>query len=810
MTEKVGERHNTVNKRRLTVCGVRQAHSLQRVGFFSADDDERHATVTKRMNRRRGTQMIDRKFHPVIAVGAWAGAVLMLAFIPPSNARLMAKAAESKEKLATFTASIAPSDPFSELNQPNPPKDKKLEFRRGETFVLTIAGSVRQGWHTYPLTRRAPEQSVEQLSKVTVDGGTAFQPIYPVRESEPEWKDDRKDSRALEDVYLEHAYPFYWAQEIYVRPDAPAGKTVELPIRIRAQVCDKSCVWETHDLKVPVTIAAGPPVEPSEGLKKRLAVKQAAPEEVPFPRQFATGSKSVSAQSGGASSGRSAPRGDGETKAEGGLVASVVQAVIGGFVALLTPCVFPMIPITVSFFLKQAERRKPAPALALSGGGGTGIVASIPAPAEEEQAGYPAVVLAGVYSGTIVLILAAGGLLLLGVLQQVIAHYITNFILSGVFLLFALSLLGMYDLTLPSWLQDRTSAGESRGGVVGVFFMALTFSIVSFACVGPIYGGFITLGASDQSLAGRYWKAVPPVLGFSVAFASPFFLLALFPSMLKSMPRAGSWMNSVKVVIGFLELAAAIKFLRTGELVLTKTSSFLTFDVCLGMYVALAFACGLYLLGVYRLPHDHESPESISVPRLGFSLVFLTLGLYMLPGLFKGADGDSQRPRGTIYAWVESFLLPETESRKFSPGDSRSGASRQLVWHHKLSEALAEAKRDNKLVFVDITGIACTNCRLNERDAFPLPEVQKALAQHVLLKLYAEAGVPKRVDQQPGSDETIQLRETVFKTNALPVYALLKPKDDSEYGFTVHREIMGGGNGLITDIPAFVKALSRD
>jgi thiol:disulfide interchange protein DsbD len=216
----------------------------------------------------------------------------------------------------------------------------------------------------------------------------------------------------------------------------------------------------------------------------------------------------------------------------------------------------------------------------------------------------------------------------------------------------------------------------------------------------------------------------------------------------------------------------------------------------------------LYLFGLYRLPHDYEAPETIGVPRMMFGLAFITLGVYLMPGLFKTADGEAQRPRGTVFAWIESFLLPEIDSP--TARGKAPGSSQQLTWHHKLNEALAEAKRDNKLVFVDITGIACKNCRLNERDVFPLPEVQKALSQHVLLKLYAEAGVPAGIDQQPGSDETIRMREEVFQTNALPVYALLKPKEGSKYGFEVFRLITKTGSGLISDVPDFVKSLAKE
>ena len=489
--------------------------------------------------------------------------------------------------------------------------------------------------------------------------------MYPVRESAPQWKDDRKE---LDAVYLEHDKPFTWTQEVYVKPTAAVGQTIKLPIKIRAQVCARQCVWEDQELEAAITIAPGEELAPTAGLKERLAVKPQPPTVVPLPKEFQNVVANVESPptAGLTSLPATMPRMD------VGLLASVVNAIIGGLLSLLTPCVFPMIPITVSYFLKQSEKRKPAPVLA--GATSMGVTAAPSSQTEPEP--HSALLMAAVYSGTIVLILTLGGLLLLGVLQQIIASPITNFALSAVFLFFALSLLGMYDITLPSWLQDQTAMGESKGGLVGAFFMALTFSIVSFACVGPIYGSFITLGASDPSIAGRFSKAVPPVLGFSVAFASPFFLLALFPSLLKSMPRAGSWMNSVKVVLGFLELAAAVKFLRTGELVLTKTSDYFTFDLSLGIYITLSLACGLYLLGLYRLPHDHEAPESIGVLRLMFSLAFITLGVYLTPGLFKSDDGESQRPRGAVFATIESFLLPDAAAQK-APGEKTKGGARR-------------------------------------------------------------------------------------------------------------------------------------
>ena len=201
------------------------------------------------------------------------------------------------------------------------------------------------------------------------------------------------------------------------------------------------------------------------------------------------------------------------------------QGVVWGALSLLTPCVFPMIPITVSYFLKQSEKSaKPA-------------LAAGPAPAPSVKRGYPPVLLAAIYSLTIAVVLTVAGVLLLPLVQQFSQHWATNLVLGGLFVFFALSLFGMYDIVLPSWLGRLTAAGEGRGGVVGVVFMALTFTVISFACVAPFYGGFIALTASAAS-ASDWLKLVLGALAFSVTFALPFFVLALFPFLLKACPRA--------------------------------------------------------------------------------------------------------------------------------------------------------------------------------------------------------------------------------------------------------------------------------
>jgi thiol:disulfide interchange protein DsbD len=639
------------------------------------------------------TVMSTRLDHPAAAACWWAAGVLLLATVP-SPAQL--NGARQPGKQLRFEATVTPADPFSAANSTSGAAEAKVVVQRGETFLVTLRGTLEKGWHTYPITRRAPEQEESsQVSKLTFEG-EGLKPIGPVHESDPEWKAYPDLKTAL----LEHEHPFTWSREIYVEPTAPAGKTVTLTAKVQTQVCDpKKCEPGTWTIPIPVTTSDAPALPVSPELQKRIDAKPAPVAVVPIPEEVRKTLASPAAPSPAAPA--SAP-----PKAPVGLMGTITTAVLGGLVSLLTPCVFPMIPITVSFFLKQSEARSKRATAPVSAGP-SGITSTLPAGQAEAEVsqGASAILMAAVYSATIVIVLTAGGMALMPLLVRISQHYATNFALAAVFLFFALSLLGMYDITLPSWLQDATSSREGQGGLLGVFFMALTFSIISFACVGPIYGGFITLEASSQSAAASYAQWALGPLAFSVAFASPFFLLALFPSLLQSMPRAGSWMNSVKVVMGFLELAAVFKFLRSAELNYFAKSDYFTFDFSLSIYVALSLACGLYLLGLYRLPHDHEAPETIGVPRLLFSLAFLSLAVYLVPGLFKNEDGEPQRPRGDLFSAVESFLLPEAAPASPATAGKGERSTNKLVWHSKLNEALAEAKEKQKLVFIDFTGL---------------------------------------------------------------------------------------------------------
>ncbi|MHB1426218.1 MAG: protein-disulfide reductase DsbD family protein [Gemmataceae bacterium] len=573
---------------------------------------------------------------------------------------LWAQAEQAKH--VAFKVRLEPVDPFSDQNAVS--SESKIEVRRGETFFVTIEGRPEEGWHTYPIVKHTEAQVTAQLSQVRLNDGKDFANLWPLAESEPELKPEEGNPGLI----YEYEKPFTWTMQVLARPEAAPG-TRDLEINLRLQVCDpKGCLTEKQTLTVPVHISMAEAVALSSDVQKLLNEHDEARAKTPE-----RGASASRANLGGttppartdfdwrqyevinSSALQSVSGGDGQT----GLWATLVTAILGGFISLLTPCVFPMIPVTVSFFLKQGERNHHRP-----------------------------LTMAAVYCVTIVAVLTAGGIALVHVLQVISQHWITNVFLTGVFVFFALSLLGMYEIELPSGLANLTGSREGKGGLVGIVFMALTFSIISFACVGPIYGGFITLEASQSSVTGWLQRILGP-LAFAAAFASPFFVLALFPTLLRSMPKSGSWMNSVKVVMGFLELAAAFKFVRAAELNYLASSKYFSFDLVLGIYVALAVACGLYLLNVYRLPHDHEAAESVAVPRLIFGLVFLSFAFYLLPGIFKDDRGRPQKPRGVAYEWISAFLLP----------DERSD------WGTDLQAALARAEREQKPLFIDFTGL---------------------------------------------------------------------------------------------------------
>jgi thiol:disulfide interchange protein DsbD len=396
-----------------------------------------------------------------------------------------------------------------------------------------------------------------------------------------------------------------------------------------------------------------------------------------------------------------------------------------GALSLLTPCVFPMVPITVSFFSNHSSRTRVG-ALRYAALYGLGIMFTFVA------LGMSLAILFG----------AAG-------INKLASNPWVNLAITAVFLAFAMSLLGVFFLQLPTGLLNslnRASSQEKDGSVLGIMLMGLTFSLTSFTCTAPFVGTLLVLASQ-----GNWRWPLVGMLGFSFMFGLPFFLLALLPQLMTQMPRAGGWMNSVKVVMGFLEIGAAMKFLSNADLVwhwniFTRTTVLCIWAGCCFMIVA-------YLLGWFRFDHDSEV-TSISGLRVIFSILFLATGIWLANGLTGHSLGD-----------LDAFLPPPVSD----PGTHSDIATtiREAPWIlNDLATGLTKAKSEGKPVFIDFTGYTCTNCRWMEANIFSKPAIRQDMDRFVKVRLYTDGDGDIYTKQQDYEDKH-------FGTVALPLYALL-------------------------------------
>ncbi len=401
----------------------------------------------------------------------------------------------------------------------------------------------------------------------------------------------------------------------------------------------------------------------------------------------------------------------------------ILLAASMGFLALLTPCVFPMIPITVSFFTQQGETsgKKPiANALVYT----LGIITTF------TLLGF-----------LLAIFLGASGA------NQLASSPWVNLFIGALFIFFALSLFGMYEIQVPEKLRSFSMQQEKRSGYMGILFMALTFTLASFTCTVQFVGLLLVAAAQGQ----WFW----PLLGmivFSTAFALPFFFLAMFPQYLAKLPKSGGWLNAVKVVMGFLVFAVAFKFL--GNVDLVWGLGIFTHNVVLAIWTVSMIFTGIYLLGKIRLPHD--SPvESIGVGRMILSLFFIVFGIYLGTGLLG-------RP---INGTIESYLPPKVESESGIVMTGKDTVVEAQKWFSEMTDAIAEAKRTGKPIFLSFSGYTCTNCHWMDANILSLLEVRNLLEQFVLVKLYTDGGENHREKRQYEIDR--------FGTAAQPFYVIL-------------------------------------
>lgn len=452
----------------------------------------------------------------------------------------------------------------------------------------------------------------------------------------------------------------------------------------------------------------------------------------------------------------------GKSKKDGsnkGLWAIFFIAFLSGFAALLTPCVFPMIPMTVSFFTKQSKTKA------------KGVKNAI------------------IYGISIIVIYLVLGIVVTAVfgadaLNAMATNVWFNLIFFLLLIVFAVSFLGAFEIVLPSNWLNKVDKQADRGGLIGIFFMALALALVSFSCTGPIVGTLLVEAASKGGIA-----PIVGMLGFSLAIALPFALFAAFPGWLNTLPKSGGWLNTVKVVLGFLELALAFKFLSQADLVLQL--HILEREVFIAIWIAIFGTLALYLFGKIRLPHDSPLTH-ISVGRLSLGLIVLTFTIYMIPGLW-GA------PLNLISAFPPPLDYSESP---YGVGNSRTGgggaahvdipegahllAPHDILAFNDYETGLAYAKKVNKPVMLDFTGWACVNCRKMEQNVWPKPEVLSKLKNDVvLISLY----VDEQIDFPEGEAPDSKLRpgkklrnigqkwsefQTIrYKTNTQPYYVLM-------------------------------------
>ncbi len=441
-----------------------------------------------------------------------------------------------------------------------------------------------------------------------------------------------------------------------------------------------------------------------------------------------------------------------------GLWSIFLIAFISGFAVLLTPCVFPMIPMTVSFFTKQSKDR--------ASGIKNAIIYGI------------SIIVIYTVLGTVISILFGSNFM-----YELSTGPIFNFVFFVIILVFAISFLGAFEIMLPNSLVNKVDNQANRGGYIGIFFMALALAIVSFSCTFPIAGTALVDAATKGGIA-----PIISMLGFSLAIALPFTLFAIFPGWLNSLPKSGGWLNSVKVFLGFLELAFAFKFLSNVDLVLEW--HFLSREVFIAIWIAIFGALALYLFGKLKLPHDSDL-KHISVGRLLLGLTTLAFTIYLIPGLWGAPlqlisgfpppqHSHSESPFGVGYtnstvSTSEGSLLPEGAS--YGP--------HKIISFKDYETGLAYAKKVNKTAMIDFTGVTCQNCRKMEERVWVDPTILNILNQDiVLISLYADDSKKLPKAEQYVSDITgnriqtygqkwLEFQQTTYGTNAQPYYVLV-------------------------------------
>ena len=450
----------------------------------------------------------------------------------------------------------------------------------------------------------------------------------------------------------------------------------------------------------------------------------------------------------------------------------ILQAILWGFAMLMTPCVFPMVPMTVSFFLKGSDNVAQG----------------------RFKAGMYGLFIVILYTLPIALLIVitrviGGESVTADIFNWIATHWLPNILFFIIFMVFAASFFGAFEITLPQSLVNKSDKGSDKKGLAGVFFMALTLVLVSFSCTGPIVGNVLIQATSSN---GAWWIPIVTMLAFSVAFALPFTLLAFFPSLLKDLKKSGGgWLNTVKVVMGFIEVALGFKFLSVADQ--TYHWGLLDREVYLAIWIVCFSLLGFYLLGKLRFAHDDEVTH-ISVPRLTLSIVVFSFVVYMIPGMFgaplKALSGympPISSQDFVLTAGSGSHQVVDVPAQQEGNKYDFLHLPHGLQGYFDLDEALAAAKKAGKPVFVDVTGHGCVNCREMESRVWSNPAVlEKLRNDFVVVALYVDDKY-KLAKEDWVTDEATGdvykdlgransfIARSKWNVNAQPNYVLLSP-----------------------------------
>jgi thiol:disulfide interchange protein len=649
---------------------------------------------------------------------------------------------------------------------------KATKVRPAEAFKVELTMKAEEGWHVYSVTQAPPPVA----SRISLPAGQPYTLAATIETPAPHVAFDQNFGINVES-YSETGL---FTLPIKVAADAAPGKK---PLKIEAyyQSCnDQMCLPPKKvTVEVPLEIVGGtapadrgtliPSSTASTPQPGGTAAPAAATSATSEPAPPAPGASRVltdvrrPAAAGAASApGAEAARDAHGTETQASVPASPAASALAGqslwsflwlamtmgAVSLLTPCVFPMVPITVSYFTGAAAgSRKKAVGQAFTYM--MGIVLTFTA------IGMAMAVLVGATS-----------------LSRFAASPWVNLLIVAIFIGFALNLLGFYEITVPSALLTRLDGATRRTGgsrTAGTLLMALTFTLTSFTCTAPFIGTLLVMAAG-----GDWQWPLAGMLAFATVFALPFFLLALVPQWLAGLPKAGGWMNSVKVMMGLLVIAASTKFIANVDIVWGW--GIFTHDVVLASWVAIALLMTAYVLGLFRFQHD--SPvKHVGLVRFATALACGTLAFWLASGL-------AGKPLGDLDALLP---LPTAATARAS-----AGASGPAWLVNDYRGALSEARRTNRRVLLDFTGYTCTNCKWMETNMFPRPEVQRALGNFVLVRLYTDGSGEVYERQQ-------QLQQALYKTVAIPYYAIVEPDGSPVLSFP----------GLTRDPQAFVAFLRK-